>query len=415
MSASETPARRTYDFVGRARTFGLLSAILCIACMVLLVVPGPKYGIDFMGGTNVIARFDATADIATVRESVASLGFEDASVQAFGEGDGLSYLIQTQSVSVLDDARRSELQATIESTVAGTEVEFDETAGDRVYLRVPESAFLSMSEGSSSEGSGAADDAVLERAATLATQLTTAIVTAGFEGSVVEPYGASRDRRFVVQLQALQSYFEEHFRADMGEAFLSIDRVETVGPRVGQQLRDDGVKAVLISLILILVYIAIRFDIRYAPGAVLALAHDVLLTLGIFVVLREEVSLTIVAALLTIVGYSLNDTIINFDRIRENLRETSGRESLNSIVNRSINECLSRTFLTAFTTLLAIVVIYFVGGGLIRTFALAMGIGVIVGTYSSIYISNMMMIMTTHFIESRKPVSLEKHSPSAEV
>jgi len=411
MSASETPTRRNYDFVGRARTFGLLSAILCIACMVLLVVPGPRYGIDFMGGTNVIARFDATADIASVRESVASLGFEDASVQAFGEGEGLSYLIQTQSVSVLDDARKSELQATIESAVAGTEVEFDETAGDRVYLRVPESAFLSSSEGSSGE----TDAAFLERVAGLATQLTTAIVVAGFDGSVVEPYGASRDRRFVVQLQALQSYFEDHFRSNMGEAFLSIDRVETVGPRVGQQLRDDGIKAVLISLILILVYIAIRFDIRYAPGAVLALAHDVLLTLGIFVVLREEVSLTIVAALLTIVGYSLNDTIINFDRIRENLRETSGRESLNSIVNRSINECLSRTFLTSFTTLLAIVVIYFVGGGLIRTFALAMGIGVVVGTYSSIYISNMMMILTTRFIESRRPVALEKRSPSAEV
>ena len=411
MSASETPSRRNYDFVGQSRTFGLLSAILCIACMVLLVVPGPRYGIDFMGGTNVIARFDATADIASVRDSVASLGFEDASVQAFGEGEGLSYLIQTQSVSVLDDARKSELQATIESAVAGTEVEFDETAGDRVYLRVPESAFLSSSEGSSGE----TDAAFLERVAGLATQLTTAIVVAGFDGSVVEPYGASRDRRFVVQLQALQSYFEDHFRSNMGEAFLSIDRVETVGPRVGQQLRDDGIKAVLISLILILVYIAIRFDIRYAPGAVLALAHDVLLTLGIFVVLREEVSLTIVAALLTIVGYSLNDTIINFDRIRENLRETSGRESLNSIVNRSINECLSRTFLTAFTTLLAIVVIYFVGGGLIRTFALAMGIGVVVGTYSSIYISNMMMILTTRFMESRRPVALEKRSPSAEV
>ena len=411
MSASETPARRNYDFVGRARTFGLLSAILCIACMVLLVVPGPRYGIDFMGGTNVIARFDATADIASVRDSVASLGFEDASVQAFGEGEGLSYLIQTQSVSVLDDARKSELQATIESTVSGTEVEFDEAAGDRVYLRVPESAFLSSSEGSSGE----TDAAFLERVAGLATQLTTAIVVAGFDGSVVEPYGASRDRRFVVQLQALQSYFEDHFRSNMGEAFLSIDRVETVGPRVGQQLRDDGIKAVLISLILILVYIAIRFDIRYAPGAVLALAHDVLLTLGIFVVLREEVSLTIVAALLTIVGYSLNDTIINFDRIRENLRETSGRESLDSIVNRSINECLSRTFLTAFTTLLAIVVIYFVGGGLIRTFALAMGIGVVVGTYSSIYISNMLMILTTRFMESRRPVALEKRSPSAEV
>lgn len=411
MSASETPARRNYDFVGRARTFGLLSAILCIACMVLLVVPGPRYGIDFMGGTNVIARFDATADIASVRDSVASLGFDDASVQAFGEGDGLSYLIQTQSVSVLDDARKSELQAAIVNAVSGTEVEFDDAAGDRVYLRVPESAFLSASEGSSGE----ADAVVLDRVASLATLLTTAIVTAGFEGSVVEPYGASRDRRFVVQLQALQAYFEDHFRSDMGGPFLSIDRVETVGPRVGKQLRDDGIKAVFISLILILVYIAIRFDIRYAPGAVLALAHDVLLTLGIFVVLREEVSLTIVAALLTIVGYSLNDTIINFDRIRENLRETSGRESLTSIVNRSINDCLSRTFLTSFTTLLAIVVIYFVGGGLIRTFALAMGIGVVVGTYSSIYVSNMMMIVTTRFMESRKPVTLEKRSPSAEV
>lgn len=414
MSASETPTRRTYDFVGKSRTFGLLSAILCIACMVLLVVPGPKYGIDFMGGTNVIARFDATADIGAVRDSVTALGFEDASVQAFGEGEGLSYLIQTESVSVLDEARQTELQDAIEGAIAGTEVEFDETAGDRVYLRVPESAFASSSEGSA-DGAAPADSAVTERAASIATQLTTALVTGGFAGSVVEPYGASRDRRFVVQLQALQSYFENHFRADMGDAFLSIDRVETVGPRVGQQLRDDGIKAVLISLILILVYIAIRFDIRYAPGAVLALAHDVLLTLGIFVILREEVSLTIVAALLTIVGYSLNDTIINFDRIRENLRETSGRESLGSIVNRSINECLSRTFLTAFTTLLAIVVIYFVGGGLIRTFALAMGIGVVVGTYSSIYISNMMMILTTRFMESRKPVSLEKSTPTAEI
>jgi preprotein translocase subunit SecF len=161
------------------------------------------------------------------------------------------------------------------------------------------------------------------------------------------------------------------------------------------------VKAILLSLVCILIYIAFRFDLRYAPGAIVALFHDVMITLGVFVILQEEISLPILAALLTIVGYSLNDTIVNFDRIRENINLGDGRESMLDLVNRSLNECLSRTILTSVTTLIAVIVIYFVGGGLIQSFALAMIIGVIVGTYSSIFVASPIMVLTANYFAQR--------------
>lgn len=162
--------------------------------------------------------------------------------------------------------------------------------------------------------------------------------------------------------------------------------MEWVGPKVGEKLRNDGIKSVLIALGLILIYVALRFDLRFAPGAVLCLFHDAVITLGFFTFTGMEVNLTTVAAILTIVGYSVNDTIVVYDRIRENLQKTQERD-LAKVINTSINETLSRTLLTSFTTVLAVLAVAFFARGTIQDFAIAMIVGIVLGTYSSIYVA----------------------------
>ncbi len=167
---------------------------------------------------------------------------------------------------------------------------------------------------------------------------------------------------------------------------LRVDRVEFVGPRVGEELRRDGITALGIACLLILIYVAFRFSTRFAPGAVVALVHDIGITAGVLVILGVEFDLRVLAALLAILGYSLNDTIIIYDRIRENM-ELRTKHDLEDVLNRSVNQTLSRTVLTSGTTMAAVLSLLFLGGEVIRPFALAMAIGIVVGTYSSIYIA----------------------------
>ena len=164
-----------------------------------------------------------------------------------------------------------------------------------------------------------------------------------------------------------------------------------ISPKVGSELSGKAVMAIFSALALILLYISIRFEFKFALGAIAALTHDVLITLGIFSLLSYEISLPIIAAFLTIVGYSLNDTIVIFDRIRENLK-SSKRDSYTSVVNRSINESLSRTIITSLTTFVVVMILWLFGGEVIHNFAFAMIVGVIVGTYSSIYIASPLVI-----------------------
>jgi preprotein translocase SecF subunit len=177
----------------------------------------------------------------------------------------------------------------------------------------------------------------------------------------------------------------------------SIQRVEFVGPRVGAELRNDGIKALAFASLVILIYITFRFSSRFAPGAIVAVLHDLSITAGIFVILGMEFDLRILAAMLAILGYSLNDTIIIYDRIRENmgLRTT---HDLPEVLNQSVNQTLSRTVLTSLSTLLALGSLYFLGGEVIRPFAFAMVLGVLVGTYSSIYIAApTLLLLERHF------------------
>ena len=167
---------------------------------------------------------------------------------------------------------------------------------------------------------------------------------------------------------------------------LDVERADFVGPRVGAELRRDGLLAIGVACLLILIYISFRFAATFAPGAVIALVHDVVITSGVFVVMGREFDLTVLAALLAILGYSLNDTIIVYDRIRENLALHT-KVDLEEVLNRSVNQTLSRTLLTSATTLLAVLALLAVGGPVIQPFALAMTIGIFVGTYSSVYIA----------------------------
>ena len=178
--------------------------------------------------------------------------------------------------------------------------------------------------------------------------------------------------------------FPESVPENRTEFILSIEKV---GPKIGAELSGDAVMAIFSALALILLYISVRFEWKYAVGAIAALTHDVLVTLGIFSILDYEVSLAVIAAFLTIVGYSLNDTIVIFDRVRENIK-TMKKVTLDKIINKSINQSLSRTIVTSLTTFFVVLVLFLAGGEVIHTFAFAMIVGVLVGTYSSIFIAS---------------------------
>ena len=190
--------------------------------------------------------------------------------------------------------------------------------------------------------------------------------------------------------------FSRNFVNKMAEAFPEsvpenrtefILSMEKVGPKIGAELSGDAVMAIFSALALILLYISVRFEWKYAVGAIAALTHDVLVTLGIFSILDYEVSLAVIAAFLTIVGYSLNDTIVIFDRVRENIK-TMKKVALDEIINKSINQSLNRTIITSLTTFFVVLVLFLAGGEVIHTFAFAMIVGVLVGTYSSIFIAS---------------------------
>jgi len=230
------------------------------------------------------------------------------------------------------------------------------------------------------------------------------------------PLGDEGDKRWRLALVGKASSLESGLQGKLTQAHVSlikslrvrgygavkeIKSVVAISSKVGHRLRNDGIVSVLIALGLLLVYIGLRFDLKYAPGAIIALFHDVIITVGVFAIAWREFNLDIIAALLTIVGYSLNDTIVVFDRIRENVGRLRDR-NFEKVVNTSVNETMSRTVLTSFTTFLVVLVILVLARGVIWDFAFALGIGIIVGTYSSIFIASPIAIWLQHRFESKE-------------
>ncbi len=300
--------------------------------------------IDFLG----LRRATATASLLLIVAGLLSILFQGINLGLDFTGGTLVEVRYEEQVSV-DDVRQQLANAGIEDTTA----QYFGTSRD-VMIRLPSQNV----EGSAAE---------------LSTQIVEVLRAPYGESLIETPEGG---------LQSCQKSNDS-----VGDCFVQMRRVEFVGPKVGEELTEKGGLAMIYALIGILIYVAWRFEWRFAIGSVVALVHDVLITIGMFSIFQIDFSLAVLAALLAVIGYSLNDTIVVFDRIRENFRRSRHGTSI-EIMNRSINQTLRRTILTSLTTLLVVVTLLIFGGEVIRGFSLALLIGVVVGTYSSIFVAS---------------------------
>ncbi len=234
-----------------------------------------------------------------------------------------------------------------------------------------------------------------------------ALSDGGLQNFKVQQIGLPTDSQFIIKAQgddkslnAVSAKIGEILKKDTSAGESKIERVDVVGPAAGSSLRMSGILSMIYALICILIYVAIRFDSRYAPGAVIALFHDVVIVVGIFVIMQKQFDLTVLAAILALIGYSNNDTIIVFDRVRETLHMNPGMNII-AAVNKSVNETLGRTILTSVSTFLVVFALWAFGGKALEDFAFTLMIGIIVGTYSSVFIASSLVVFMTEFQQKR--------------
>ena len=237
--------------------------------------------------------------------------------------------------------------------------------------------------------------------------IRTKLASANYSGTNVQYFGSDTEVLIQLEPQAISGVDDSSSIIQLLGEGIDMRRVEFVGPKVGEELTNDGGLALLYALIGILIYVAFRFEYRFALGSIAALIHDVIITLGVFSILQIEFDLTVLAAILAVIGYSLNDTIVVFDRIRENFLSTRHIEPV-PIVNEALNQTLARTLMTSLTTLLVLLALFYLGGEVIHSFAGALIIGVLIGTYSSIFVASSMILALGISKEDMLPSEKEK-------
>ncbi len=374
------------DWMGKAKYFVSLSLILLVVGWISIFArvsknPQVMYSIDFRGGTLVYVRFAGKAPIDQIRDGLRKAGLANSTIQGISDTGSISSqndvvigLEQTSGGESLDAGKQKILDV-LHGTF-GTE-----SAGKPDFNSITASALAAdlTQKDPLSLGAGAGD-----RYTQLASQLTAA--RDKDHDGIVTNFDQLGNVPGVTP--AVVSVLTNNYSLST----FAIRDAEIVGPKVGAQLRRQALFATLYALLGMLVYIAFRFEWVYGAAAVIAVFHDVLITLGFFSLFHYEISLTVIAALLTLVGYSMNDTIVIFDRVRENLR-LMRREPFKDIVNKSINQTLSRTILTSGLTFLTVLVLYLMGGEVLRAFSFAMVVGVVVGTYSSFGIAAPIVVL----------------------
>ncbi len=374
------------DWMGKAKYFAALSLLLLLAGWISILHrvsknPEALYGIDFRGGTLVYVRFAGTPPIERIRTGLQQAGLPNSTIQGISDtrnigsqNDVVIGLEQSQTDESLDAGKQKILDVLNKTfgTASAGKADFNSITPTALAADLTQKDPLSL-------GTNAGD-----RYTQLATQLTDA---------------RDKDHEGIVtnfdELKSVAGITPAVLSALANNYSLStfaIRDAEIVGPKVGAQLRHQAFWATIYALGGMLVYIAIRFEWVYGAAAVIAVFHDVLITLGFFSLFHYEISLTVIAALLTLVGYSMNDTIVIFDRVRENLR-LMRREPFKDIVNKSINQTLSRTILTSGLTFLTVLVLFLMGGEVLRAFSFAMVVGVVVGTYSSFGIAAPIVVL----------------------
>ncbi|HEX5747822.1 MAG TPA: protein translocase subunit SecF [Archangium sp.] len=357
-----------FDFIGKRKPAIFISTAINLLILVGIAVWGFNFGVDFAGGTVVEVKFNNNITAADVRKRAESGGLHDVSVQSIGSADENSFLLRLGGVTQLTEESAAKAKTALQALGPIKSI-YPDLANGIINLR-SEQALSAEQIRNAVVGTGTGVEEVRELGAAQ---------SGGFDYQVVASGMADRIRAALMTGQ----------QADKPD--FEMRRTEYVGPQVGKQLRNRGVMALLYSMIAILIYVAFRFDFKFGPGALLAMLHDVVMVAGFYLVSRAEFSLTAIAALLTIVGYSVNDTIVIYDRIREDMAKFKGKP-LAEVINIAVNDTLARTILTSGTTALSLIGLIIFGVGEIRDFAIAMLIGIIVGTYSSVYIASPLTI-----------------------
>jgi preprotein translocase subunit SecF len=385
-----------YDFMSIRKYWIAFSVLVVIAASIAMFYPGPNYGTDFRGGTEIEVAFTKDTDAAAVRAAIArSNKFSEPDiVKVKDDKNANRFLIRVQEVSTVETSVQDALKAALcysadpksldatkcPEAVRATEVKFSK-GGDKIALRYETDPDLKKI----AEQVASVPGVVLRVSAT--------------NPQLMNP----RDHKVEVQLQSKGDQLMAELRTQLGADTVPAQalRVEWVGGKAGEQLRSSARNSVAIAIVFIMLYLAFRFDLRFAPGVILACLHDAMAVIGVFILLHKEISLSTIAAILTIVGYSMNDTVVVYDRIRENLGRYRGKPFA-EIINMSVSESLSRTILTSGATMLSVLAFFFYGTGVIKDFALAMVIGIVAGTYSSIYVAAPLTEMIDSYLAKRQ-------------
>jgi preprotein translocase subunit SecF len=380
-----------YDFMGMRKYFYALSAILLGLSVVAMIAPGPNWGTDFKGGTEVELTLanDAAVAPADVRKAVESSGFASPDVIAAKDAKN-RFLIRVQEVSVLSEATKEKLA----NALCGTDAAKKETdrcpeaeqpievkvsnGGDKLTVRYKSAADL--------EKIRAAVGTVSEVQIRDAEDAITIVNEAEKSGLGSDP-SANTTFKVEVRLKSKGDQIIDGLKSKLNASVVpGTATINWIGAKASDQLRDNALKSILITLFIIMAYIAFRFDLRFAPGAIVSLLHDVIIAIGAMCLTRKEITLSTIAAILTVLGFSVTDTVVVYDRIRENLGKHRNM-SFSEIVNLSVSEMFGRTILTSGTVALSMVCFLVFGTQVIKDFAFVLLVGIAVGTYSSIYVA----------------------------
>ncbi|HWF10512.1 MAG TPA: protein translocase subunit SecF [Bryobacteraceae bacterium] len=388
-----------FDFLGKKWPFIIASLILTVAGLVSLVIHGgPRYGIEFKGGMLMTVKFQNAPPINEVRSALTKTLPSPPSVETFENGSN-EIAIGT-STEGSDDATLAKNHQIVVDTLAKT-------------FGQPNNGKLDLNNASARQVADRLRDP-LQRAGVSLSDPQVNDLGSAIVGTRNDKYGgllASFD-----QLNGTPGVTPKVLDIVKQEMYLSPYTAardsEIVGPKVGADMRTSAIEATLLALAGMLVYIWFRFEWIYGAAAVIAVFHDTIITIGIFSIFNKEITLTVIAALLTLVGYSMNDTIVIFDRIRENL-QLNRRERLVDVINRSVNQTLSRTVMTSGLTFLTVISLFLFGGPVLHGFSFALVAGIIVGTYSSVYIASPIVLGFHDFVDARRKSSGGSGAPVA--
>ena len=373
-----------FDFLKWKWPFILASVVLSLAGIVSLIARGgPRYGIEFKGGMIMTVKFQANPPIEQVRSVLSGALSSPPSVETFENGSN-EIEIGTEGA---DDVTLAKNRQLVLDTLAKT-------------FGHPENGKLDLNNASAGNVADRLRDPLQNAGVSLSDQqvndLGAAIVGwrnqhGGLLANLNDLRGVAGVTPKVMDILNQVAYIAPYTAAR---------DIEIVGPKVGADMRSQAINATLLALAGMLVYIWFRFEWIYGVGAVMACFHDTIITIGLFSILNREITLTVIAALLTLVGYSMNDTIVIFDRIRENLR-LNRREKLVDVINRSVNQTLSRTVMTSGLTFLTVVALFLFGGPVLHGFSLALVIGILIGTYSSVFVASPIVLFWHDFADAR--------------